>query len=464
MAGIGFRLQKILENDTYAATIKAHAFSALISAGPWIMSVMTLSALTVFRPAGMPPEELTLFKSIIIYCFAMSLVVTGFFHYPFTRYLADRLFGREEESVLPVFNTAAVLVLATQALVAVAFFMSTGLTPALKFLSVMTAVTLALVWIVMIFLTTLKDYGAIVWCYFAGSVASVILSIFLGGRAGLAGYLAGYWAGQLLTAFLWMGRLHIEFSSERLFEWESARYLQKHFKLALVGLFYNMGVWADKAMFWFSPRGEEIVPGLRIFTMYDSASFFAYLTVIPALSVFMIKVETDFYIEYRRYFERILQKEPYSAIQKAREGMAQALRTSITALLGIQGTVTTLAVLFAVPCAAILRMPPEIVPIFKVLCLGSFLNAAYLIVCVLILYFDFQGTALIASVIFFAGNTLFTAMTVPAGEMYYGFGYTAGCWLALLAAYFLLDRRLARLEYHTFTSQRVGGPKDETLV
>ena len=42
MAGIGFELRKYLNDDSFSGTIKAYGFAGLISAGPWVLSILCL--------------------------------------------------------------------------------------------------------------------------------------------------------------------------------------------------------------------------------------------------------------------------------------------------------------------------------------------------------------------------------------------------------------------------------------
>lgn len=39
MAGIGFELRKILKRDSLLSLMQAYSYAALISSGPWIMSI-----------------------------------------------------------------------------------------------------------------------------------------------------------------------------------------------------------------------------------------------------------------------------------------------------------------------------------------------------------------------------------------------------------------------------------------
>ena len=45
MAGIGFELRKILSRDTYTATLHAYVYAGLISSGPWVLSIISVSVI-----------------------------------------------------------------------------------------------------------------------------------------------------------------------------------------------------------------------------------------------------------------------------------------------------------------------------------------------------------------------------------------------------------------------------------
>ncbi|MCC5731022.1 exopolysaccharide Pel transporter PelG, partial [Klebsiella pneumoniae] len=68
--------------------------------------------------------------------------------------------------------------------------------------------------------------------------------------------------------------------------------------LVAVGLLYNLGIWADKFMFWFfPPTSQPIIGHLRASLIYDLPVFLSYLSIIPSMAVFLVRIETDF-VEY----------------------------------------------------------------------------------------------------------------------------------------------------------------------
>ena len=111
MAGIGFELRRILGKGSYLNELSAYLYAALISSGPWLMSIFTLSVLGLFREQTLSNVEHEVFRSTIIYTYAFSLVFVGFFQLVATRYLADELFLGRAESTMRAFWSCCAAVL-----------------------------------------------------------------------------------------------------------------------------------------------------------------------------------------------------------------------------------------------------------------------------------------------------------------------------------------------------------------
>lgn len=52
MAGIGFRLQKLFNAGNYGSLFLGYAYSAVISSGPWMMSMLSLVAIGLAASAA----------------------------------------------------------------------------------------------------------------------------------------------------------------------------------------------------------------------------------------------------------------------------------------------------------------------------------------------------------------------------------------------------------------------------
>ena len=77
MAGIGFELRKMIdERQGFVAKVRAYACASLIASGPWLMTILTLTLLNVAGPYLGGTEGYSLFRALVTYAFAFSLVLS----------------------------------------------------------------------------------------------------------------------------------------------------------------------------------------------------------------------------------------------------------------------------------------------------------------------------------------------------------------------------------------------------
>ena len=96
MAGIGFELRKILRRDNLLSLLQAYSYAAVISSGPWILSIVGILIIGILSYSMVVPAILiTQFQVSVTYVIAVSLVFTGPFQLAFTRFAADRLFEKK---------------------------------------------------------------------------------------------------------------------------------------------------------------------------------------------------------------------------------------------------------------------------------------------------------------------------------------------------------------------------------
>ncbi len=464
MAGIGFNLKKILEGDTLFSSFKAYFYSTWITSGPWILSILTLFCLSFFVPATMTDFELIYFKSLIIYIFAFSLIVISLIQFPLTRYLADKLYLEEREALIPVLHASALVVLVVQSLIGGVYLAWIGMHGMTELLVLAVYLVISLVWLMMLFLTALKEYRVIVGAYAAGAITAVLVSLWLGEHYGMAGYLTGYLTGHLLIVVIWAARIYTEFSSRDLFDFRFLKFLSHNRSLVFAGFFYTLAIWVDKMVFWVSSLATPVAKGIRIFPPYDFTSFLAYLTILPSLAYFLVQMETDFYRHYRRFYLSILNRVAYSMLEKRRQKIANSLKNNLITVIVYQGIISAGCILFAPQIVEGLNLPDLQVLLFRILVLGAFLHGLLLIMLLVILYFDLRRVAVWVGAVFLGCNALFTAVTIPLGQPYFGYGYLFSALAALMTGYYLLDFNLKRLEFLTFASQPIGVHREEEVM
>ncbi len=461
MAGIGFRIEKILSGNTYLDVIKAHLYSAVIFSGPWLLSILTLFCLGYFSPTNIDVYEIVFFKTSIIYVFGFSLIGVGFLHLSVTRYLSDKLYLKEEDALIPIFNTSLLLTMIVQTIVVSAYLSISEIAPIFKILIGMIFLAISSIWVIMIFLTALRDYVSITLSFCAGSLVTILGSVLLGNWFGLAGYFLGYLIGHLVIVSLLSSRVFLEFKSKKVFDWDLLVFLSKNKTLVLLGIFYNLAIWVDKIVLWFSHHAVKISDFLYSYPQYESAMFFAYLSIIPALTIFLIHIETDFYKKYNTYYTVILDKGTFSSILKAKKTMLLSLKQSIGFVTLCQGAVSLAAIVMAPQLAEIFKLKAMQVPLFRLAVVGAFLHSLLLIIILIILYFDFKKLAFKVSLAFLILNGVLTYITTHMDISFIGYGYLYACLISLIIAFYTLSYKISRLEYLTFALQPVAIHREE---
>ena len=457
MAGIGFRLRKMLDQESYLATIQAYLYAALISSGPWLITILVLGILGILQSrASYPFDQIILFRLTIIYVYAFSLIVVGIVQMPLTRYLADLLFAKDIQMYLPTYIAALIAVGVVQTLIGVpAVFLFTDWSLAFALHALILYLAVSFTWIAMIFVSTVKDFFSISLAFVAGGVVSIAGGYYLSETRGAEGYMVGYTAGQVLIFLVLTLRLAVEFRSRLSISFDFLRYLKLYPTLTLIGFLYNLAIWIDKFVFWFSPVGEHVDAFLYSCNLYDVPMYLAYLTIVPAMSLFLIRIETSFYKFYKNFYGSIVGKKSLHVIRQQKDAMVDSIRLSIVRLLKIQGTISLFAILAVPYLIEAMRLSWLHLNILRVGILGAFLHALFLLLSICLLYFEFRLETMLLTLLFFVLNAAATVATVYLGLEFYGYGYMAASFLTLLAGVLVLDYKLKNLEYITFVTQPV---------
>lgn len=456
MAGIGFQLRRILDRDTYFASIKAYLYSALISSGPWLITIVAIGIVGVVQVGQISSHESEIFRITIVYVYAFTLIFLSIIQMPLTRYLADLLFSGNTRLYLPTYTATLVVLGGFQSLFVLPtcfFFSGWNVVYALHVYVFYMGVSFT--WLAMIFLSAARNYNTIVGAFFAGLLVSVLLGTLFGRRYGLNGYMSGYTMGRVVLFFILSARIAKEFPSSLTISFEFVRYLKKHVRLILIGLFYNIGIWIDKIIYWYSPQGKHIDAFLHAFNTYDLPMYLSYLTIVPSMAMFLIRIETSFIGFYKAFYGAIVGKRSYDVIHSFKESLVEHIKLSFARLLKTQGLVTFLAFILAPAIVSLINIRIESFFVLRIGIIAAFCHAMLLILSIYILYFDFQNEALVVTSLFVCLNTVLTLGLQLLGYPYYGLGYLTACIISLITGILILMYKLHYLEFITFVRQPV---------
>lgn len=457
MAGIGFRLRKMLDRDSYLSTIQAYLYSALISSGPWLITILVIGLLSyVQTQASYPFKDIVVFRLTIIYAYAFSLIVVGLLQMPLTRYLADLLFAKDTHMYLPTYIASLAVVGLIQTLIGgIAIFGFSDWTFVYALHALILYVTVSFTWLAMIFITTVKDFHSVSLAFVGGGLVSLIGGYYLGNERGAEGYLIGYTAGQVLIFLVLTLRIAVEFRSELSLSFDFLRYMWQFPSLVMVGFLYNLAIWVDKFAYWFGPAGDHVDAFLYSCDIYDVPMFLSYLTIVPAMSLFLIRIETSFYQYYKNYYGAIVGKKNLSAIREQKAAMVASMKLSIARLLKVQGLLSLLAILLVPYLIGFLSLNWMHLNILRIGVLGAFLHVLMLILFIALLYFEFRTETFWLTLAYLLLNGVASYLTMSWGIPYYGYGYFAACFVTLIAGVAVLDYKIRNLEYITFVMQPV---------
>lgn len=471
MAGIGFELRKLFEEKGgLFKTVKAYFFSALVSVGPWLITIVGLNFFNLlahqyFRDIA----QKDLFMGSIIYAFVFSQILTAPWQMLLVRYISDQLYQKQHAGISRTFGLVAGMTSLMCLVLSLLYYGNKSLPYSYMFLAYVLLTTTALIWMVMLYLGAVKDYRSIVSSYVIGSAVGVmmgfVLMIFPLPFAELreaSNLLLAYLFGMLVILSLLIRSFLRVFPCSMGLDWKFLTYLRKYPSLFFIGLFFTLGLWIDDILIWFSYLGISVYECYRFAPLYDNAVFLAYLTIMPTMILFVVNMETQFYEHYKTFYTLINGKGTLLQIEEARRQLVQLLYRQLAYVMEIQLLITLTLVVLSKVIAVNLGIAPITAEFFRIAALGAACSVFVLLIMLVLLYFEARREALLLTAVFFASSAILTSLFVPLGTTCYGLGFFMGSVISLVTGFILLRRFLADVIRFAYSSQPLFDRK-ETL-
>ncbi len=451
MAGIGFRLRSLIKQDSFSGLLQAYGFAGIISSGPWVLSILGILVIGVINTDKSIPPFVEEFQISVTYLMAFSLLLTSPLQLLFTRFISDRIYEKKENLVLPNLLGALILVITISGIVSGAvlvLFFSGSLVYRLLMLTGF--VILSATWILIIILSGLKAHRGILLAFAIGYGITVSLATQLK-TLGLEGLMAGFVFGHGVLFFILLNLVLRSYSSTKLIAFDFLQKKQVFISLIFTGFFYNLAIWADKFIFWFTPQTSKmIIEPLRASEVYDLPIFLAYLSIIPGMAVFLIRMETDFAEKYQQFYSAINQGKPLKRINQIHTDMTSIIRHGIHEVFKVQGMTVIILMTIGTKLLAWFGISPLYRLLFNVDLIAVGVQVLLLAILNLLFYFDYRVVALNLCVLFALSNIAFTSLTIFLGPAFYGYGFATAVILTTLTGFIQVSQRLERLPYETF--------------
>lgn len=456
MAGIGFELKKLYSRQGLLNKVKAFGYSSLVTIGPMLSCVLLVSVIQwMLLQARISYIERELFMACIIYAITFSYLVTSILNTYVTRAVSDFIFQGHYGALLPSFHGTIKLNYLIGGIPAILFLLLIDIPLFTKLMAYVLFMILITLWTQTVFITAMNQYRKISIAFFTGSVIAMLLAAAAlhwtpWQSAGI--FLLAANIGFSVTAVMLLMQIERFYrTGNPLPIYSFFAYIDEYSSLIVTGFLTALGLYSHQFVAWIGPEGEWVGGAFRMAPQYDVAVYYAFITTIPSLVMFVVFLETAFYPKYRNYYSAILNKGSIIEINRCKGEMYQVLVRQLTKMIEYQ-------LLFSVAAIAIgIRLLPYIgfsssqIEMFINLVIGFFVYIIYNTITMVLLYFDDRrGVASLAGA-FLILNTGCAVLSIFVGGN--GFSFFVASFITLLLALWRLVYLMKNLNYFTFSAQ-----------
>jgi polysaccharide biosynthesis protein PelG len=457
MAGIGFQLKNLFNDNSFFWRIKAFAFSSIVLAGPMLLCILLITLAQYFLDFTKPYEK-DLFLAGTLYSFIFSQLLTGGFTMLFSRYLADQLYAEKYENILSSLYGILAISLLLGGVVGILFYSFSPLfyssSPQDKWFIIFSYffyMELIIVWLLSIYISALKDYMQVIKGFLIGVFISAVLigvSYTIHSLKTAYGIFACMDIGFFAIILLFFRSIKKRFPENNHRYFDFLIYLEKYPSLFFVGLFYTLGLYGHSFIVWMSDQKTVISGTFIMAKIYDSPVFFAYLTLLPAMIMFVVSVETSFYEQYKNFYSCVLGPSSLHEIKDAQAKMFNVLSREFAFIMEFQLFFTIFSISLG---TKLLPLTSEQVDIFNIVTVGNYFFIMMFIIIQILLYFDDQKGALIVISIYCASILLSTPITNFFEN--YGLSCFIAGFIGLIFSFVRIRHYCRNFGYYTFCSQ-----------
>ncbi|WP_438446801.1 exopolysaccharide Pel transporter PelG [Gorillibacterium sp. sgz5001074] len=456
MAGIGFELKRIVQGQKgYYYNFKAYAYSSLVTVGPMLLCMLMMVVMQrLIILAGGTHLEKEIFLASSEYAFVFSLLVTSPITMLISRFVSDKLYMKEHDDILPSFYGVTSVCLLVGGAAGAIFLYPSPLRDTYKLSLYLFFMELIVVWIQAIYISALKDYMRIVKSFIIGSSVSMlgaVISIFFFSWDMAASIITSMGAGFFVMAVMFSYHLERCFKSPNKTYFAFLAYFKQYPSLALIGVLQTVGFNLHNLLAWRSSMGIPVADTFVYAPSYDVPVFYAFLTVIPSMVIFVVSMETSFYEKYMHYFSSVLFGGTLQEIMKARKDMLYVLFQELSFMMEIQLFFSICSIAGGNRLLPMIGFSSEEVDTFTILVLGNFLYIFMFVLVLILLYFDDRKGAVCTTAILFVGNGLLNGLEVFGESHGFAFFVTALAALAVVMVRLLYVTK--NINYYTYCSQ-----------
>jgi uncharacterized membrane protein len=448
MAGIGWKLQRMIDHGSLSGTIAAYLTGVAVTSAPWLLTTAVLTSLRlVSRHATGDFAGVERFLTVV---YAITVVLSAPVHVVVSRYTSDRLYDRHLERISPPLRRATALILVGFAAIGVGLVIGLRLPLALALVGAPLTAVIGAQWLMLSVGGGMMSPIVLLRAFGLGAPVSLVaaLAVERAAPAGGAGYLFGFAIGQVVTLGLLVRGVAraLPPTSD-----ESARLFPAFVEyrlLAASAFAYYVSIWADKIVVYVAKGGDMAA-------FYAAIAAVAWFSVIPAFAWIYVQVETAFYQRFRSFYTELEAGAPLRELKQQAELISVEARRILRGAAAVQVGATALVVAAAPRIVDVVALSPDATPLFRLAAIGAGLQVFALLEVLLLTYFDLRRDALVICGCLLIGVTTLTAICCAIGWPPVA-GHLVACAITAVVGLGLVRQRLQTLVLDTFQSQPFG--------
>lgn len=456
MAGIGWKLERMLERGSLTGALGAYLTGVAVTSAPWLLTTAVLVSMRMLARDHAESGEFLAVERIATAIYALTLIASAPVHVVVSRYVADRLYERQPGAIArPLRFALAGTLLGSLGLGLIATAVLRA-PPSLAWTIPFLTVLIGGQWLLVGVGGGLSSPGVVLWAFGAGTAVSILGAVALERGAGLGarGCLYGFAIGQAVTTLgMFFGVLRALPASEEPSPPAALAAAFREYRLLAIAAFaLQLAVWADKLVLW-------LLAGSGRAAVYTSASALAWFSVIPAFAWIYVEIETEFYRTFRSFYAALTSGALLAELQRNAGQLRGEARRILRGAAVVQVMVTLLVVAASDRIIAAAGLPPGAVAAFRLVALGAAPQVIVMLGMLLLYYFDLRRDAFRVASAHLAGCFGLTGVCWALG-LPDGLGFAVASASSMIVALCLIDRRLRGLLLDTFQSQPYRSERD----
>lgn len=467
MAGIGFELKKLFKDKGLLGSVKAYLYSIFVTIGPIVISVLVITFMQfILRYAGVDQGRRELLQATIMYSFIFSVILSSGYCMMLSRYLADRLYmGKKDDALSALYGSLAVIIVIS-GIIGFVFYYRSPLDAVYKFFAYILFLELVIQMVLSVYVSAVKNFKKVAFSFLYGTVIA-FLSGYIFIRFDIfddiLSVLIAFDICILVVIILLAYEVQKYFKERSTLYFNFVKYFDDFKLIFFTNLFYTLGLYMHNFVFWSLPSINHVIERTYVYApAYDIPSFYAFLSIMPTMVLFVVKVETAFYEKYRNYFYLINNGACYQDIEAAKKEMKKTLFRELVYIMEMQLFFSILAIILGLRLLPLIGFTSRMLNMYNILVLGFYCMIMMFVIMTILLYYDNKRDPFLITLNFMMTSLLFTVITTYMGESYYGLGFFVSGLLSLILSIIRLMDYVNNIEYYVFCIQvswkkRTGG-------